>query len=152
MNLSTLKHKLHEKCVSLVAEKLQTLDQSMRELQASANGETKSSAGDKYETGRAMVMLEKEKLAGQWEEANKMSQFLSQLSPEQSTTEVQAGAMIRSGKMTYYLSVSMGKVVVDSTDVFVISPVSPIGQAMLGKEQGDTVSFNGRSIALDEVV
>jgi CII-binding regulator of phage lambda lysogenization HflD len=151
MELQSIKQKVYDQCVALVAEKLNSLDMSMKELQASANNETKSSAGDKYETGRAMVMLEKEKLASQWEEANKINQFLSQIHPEELFETVESGTLVRCGAVIYFVAVSLGKLHVDGKDVFVISPISPIGQAMLGKRQGDQISFNGRKLVLDEL-
>ncbi len=45
----------------LLEEKIETAITLMDDAQASANQDTKSSAGDKHETSRAMAMLEKEK-------------------------------------------------------------------------------------------
>ena len=54
------KAKLYDSCLKLVDERVAHIEDAMRNAQASANEETKSSAGDKYETGRAMMHLEKE--------------------------------------------------------------------------------------------
>ena len=44
----------------------------MANAQESANAEEKSSAGDKYETGRAMMQIERDKAAQQLNESMKL--------------------------------------------------------------------------------
>lgn len=117
----------------------------MRNAQAAANDETKSSAGDKYETGRAMMHLEKEKLAGQLMEAGKMKKGLDQIDVDRSDTLAGLGSLVRTAQANYYVSASVGKLEVEGEVFFAISPASPIGQQLLGKKQGDTFSFAGRS-------
>jgi len=63
-----IKKKLYDHCVNCINDKIAAIDDEMRSIQSSANEETKSSAGDRYETSRAMMMLEKEKFASQMEE------------------------------------------------------------------------------------
>ncbi|MDB5240215.1 MAG: hypothetical protein JWP57_840, partial [Spirosoma sp.] len=48
-----LKQALHARCRHYVQQRIDTARQAMEAAQESANSESKSSAGDKYETGRA---------------------------------------------------------------------------------------------------
>ena len=60
----TLKETLLSKCHEFIDERHQRIQRTIDEIKVSLQSETKSSAGDKHETGRAMLQLEREK-AGQ---------------------------------------------------------------------------------------
>ena len=60
--LKGFKLKVVEKCLDSVQVKLSQLEVEKSKIQDSANNETKSSMGDKYETGRAMAQNEIGKL------------------------------------------------------------------------------------------
>ena len=60
----TLKESLFQQCEDFVNTRLQTIQIILSSHQKTLSPETKSSAGDKHETGRAMLQLEMEK-AGQ---------------------------------------------------------------------------------------
>ena len=60
----TLKESLFQQCEDFVNTRLQTIQIIISSHQKALSSETKSSAGDKHETGRAMLQLEMEK-AGQ---------------------------------------------------------------------------------------
>src|SRR5688500_7955475 len=56
----SLKHKLRNYCLSLLEERLATVEKMVLNAQESAYNEGKGSAGDKHESGRAMGHLQKE--------------------------------------------------------------------------------------------
>ena len=94
MEKSTLKKLLHEKCEEYIAKRIATAQNAMDEAQRAANEETKSSAGDKFETGRAMMHLEKQKNAFQLGEALKVQQQLSKVNPNKSYPYLAQMAML----------------------------------------------------------
>lgn len=147
---AAFKQRLIESCLSLLQNKKNLALEQLRELQESANSETKSSMGDKYETSRAMVMLEKEKAASQLEVIEKHIQALRQIKPV-ITSEIKSGSVINLSDQSYFIAASLGKMQFESQDIFVISAVSPIGKALLGKKQGDTLSFQNRDLTIEEV-
>ena len=55
------KQKLFNACKEFVQDKLSTIEKTIQSNKSALNSETKSSAGDKHETGRAMLQLEMEK-------------------------------------------------------------------------------------------
>ena len=57
----TIKQELYKLCLEYVENRFQTIQNTIKEIQESLGSETKSSAGDKHETGRAMLQLEREK-------------------------------------------------------------------------------------------
>lgn len=143
---------LHQVCFERIDQSIAQASRAMEEAQNAANQETKSSVGDKYETGRAMMQLEKEKYAQQLAQAQNLRQQLEQLDNPQSTSlHIQRGTLLRSNEGWYYLSVSLGKIILDGKTVFVLSAASPLGQVLLGKKIGDKILFQGRSIHILEL-
>lgn len=150
MELLELKQHVHEACLSLVKEKSDSLNQELNNFQSAANEETKSSAGDKYETGRAMMHLEKEKIATQLNQLQKQEKVLRQIKPGKFLDQADLGSLIRTDKGIFYLSISLGKIQL-TEDVFCISPVAPLGQLLKGVTSGKQIPFGGRTYLVLDV-
>lgn len=56
-----MKEQICESILRMLEQKIKTVQQSIASIQEARNNETKSSAGDKYETGRAMMQAELDK-------------------------------------------------------------------------------------------
>jgi len=69
--ISSEKIALYDLCADFIETKRQTIQHTIVEIQHSLTSETKSSAGDKHETGRAMLQLEREKIGNQLAEIDK---------------------------------------------------------------------------------
>ena len=108
--------------------------------------ETKSSAGDKHETGRAMLQLEMEKAGQQLASINQMKEIIKRVAIETTSGVVCLGSLVVTDKGNYYLAISMGKIVIDSIPYYAVSINSPIGNQLLGKCEGDSISFNDATI------
>lgn len=146
-----IKIKLFEACHKMVEQKMSTFQNALTEAQESANNETKSSAGDKHETGRAMAQLETEKLTAQLAEASKLLQVLNQIDTSIINNTVRLGSLVTTNNGNFLIAVSLGKVAVDKTDFFVISSVSPIGKQLIGLKQTDEFSFNDRKYIIEGI-
>ncbi len=153
MSISTqTKKNLFALCEEYVNSKISLVQNAMNASQEAANSESKGSAGDKHETGRAMMHLETEKNSRQLSELLKLHKVLPLLKPEEEHQETRLGSLVKTSNGFYYLSIAMGKVELDHVSYFVISPVSPIGQLLTGKKIGDILSFGGREIIIKELV
>lgn len=151
MTNSTIKQALYDACQQYVNQRLQTAKEALAAAREAAAEETKSSAGDKYETGRAMAQIEEERALGQLAEANRLNDAMQAVRPQVKTTTAEVGSLVVTETARYYLAVSVGKVSLSGVDYFVVSPASPIGQVLLGAQAGDAVQFQGRSIEVKEV-
>ena len=145
-NYLEIKEKLYKACLQFTDEKLTTIMHSMNSNKKALFSETKSSAGDKHETGRAMIQLEMEKSSKQLGEINLMNDVLRKMDFLKKPKVVCLGSLIITDKINYYLAISAGKITIDSVDFFAISTNSPIGKQLLGKKVGDTISFNKAEI------
>lgn len=134
---------VHAAALSLISDKLEGIQKEFDALQESLMSETKSSAGDKHETGRAMAQLEQEKLSRQLTETRKTIEGLRQIDPEKSEATIGFGSLVATNRGYFFLSVGIGQIKVDGTSVFCITAGSPLGQKILNKSAGETVQMNG---------
>ncbi|GAB5417731.1 MAG: hypothetical protein Crog4KO_25200 [Crocinitomicaceae bacterium] len=137
------KKAVHKKALAVVNAKLAEIQGDFDALQESLLSQTKSSAGDKHETGRAMAQLEQEKLSRQLIETRKTAEGLRKIDPAQPLDAIGFGSLVKTDRGYFFLSVGIGQVVVDNTTVFCITAGSPLGQKLLGKVENDRIEMNG---------
>jgi len=142
---------LHNACKENVQKRLATIQSQLSSIEESKNNDTKSSAGDKYETGRAMMQIEEDKMKRQLFETNLVSQELGQIDVEEKSSKVILGSLVTTNKGEYYLSIGIGKITVNEQLFYCLSISSPIGAKMLNKEVGDKINFNGSEIKILEI-
>jgi len=143
-----IKQKLYAICVERVLIRIQTLQQMISDTQAASNAETKSSAGDKFETTRAMLQLEKDKSTLQLAYAFEEKQLLDQININQSFSIVKTGALITTNSGSYFLANGSGKLELNDQTVYAISAASPIGKQLLGKKKGDQFEWKGKTFKI----
>lgn len=134
--------------LATAAKQITLLQAAMAEIQDAANQETKSSAGDKYETGRSMLQLEKDKLAQQLEQAVEVHRQLVELPQTSPGGPIAVGHLISTSEGWYLLAAPLGKVTVYQQPVFVLSPAAPLGKMLLGKTIGDEIRLRDRQLSI----
>ena len=127
------------------------LQKMMSDAQASANKETKSSAGDKFETARAMMQAQRDQYAQQLSNAILLRTQLSQIDTEQIFEKVQLGSVVKTPLANYFISISAGRLSVGEEKYYAISPQAPLAKILLSKSVGDTIIFNNKEIEILEV-
>lgn len=136
---------------AILDDKMAELNETSERLSQSKNSESKSTAGDKHETGRAMMHLEEEKLSRQMTETTKLRNILAKLDPTIKCETAVLGALIDTSKGWFYLSVGLGNTKVGDDSVVVISLGSPIGHLFFGTQAGDSFTFNGNKFDIVSV-
>ncbi|HEY0654890.1 MAG TPA: 3-oxoacyl-ACP synthase, partial [Chryseosolibacter sp.] len=136
--MSDLKRKLYEHCVHFLEQRIDAARTAIREAQESANDETKSSVGDKYETGRAMMQLEIEKNLTQLQEALKQKKILDSINIEVQPLRVQNGSIVYADHGNFFIAISVGMLVIEKESFAIVSAQSPIGTKLIGLKQGDS--------------
>ncbi len=124
---------------------------AMDAAQSSANEETKSSAGDKYETGRAMAQNDRDMYARQLHEAQAELGILESINPAAQYQKVGLGSLVETSIGFLFLAVSVGVIKLRNTNVMVLSPESPLGKAVLGQAKGASVLFRDKTVTLLDV-
>jgi transcription elongation GreA/GreB family factor len=136
-----VKEALVKACLAYVQQRIGTATEAMQAAQESANSETKSSAGDKYETGRAMAQLERDRHAQLLAEAQRMKRELLALDLGTSAV-VRAGSLATTSNGKFFLSISAGRLLVEGNECMAVSVASPLGTLLRGRRVGDSVTFN----------
>jgi len=147
-----IKKELFEFCSQIVINKLRTIESTIKSNQKALASETKSSAGDKHETGRAMLQLEMEKAGQQLKVVGEMKQQLDRLDMKFSSKNIRLGSVVFTNQANYFIAISAGKIEIENENYFAISSLSPIGKLLLGKEKNDTIDFRGQSIKIENVL
>ncbi len=142
--MKNLRDKIYDHCMLVLKERHAVLRQEWQNLQQAAASETKSSMGDKYETGREMLNLEKQKMATQLNEVSRQLKEMEALAFGRLNHFVQPGVVVETDKQVFFLAIPLGKIKVDGQEVFVLSAQSPLGLAMLQKKEGDTFGFGAQ--------
>lgn len=142
------KHELITHCIGLLDEAIADIKLQMRELVINAENDSKSSAGDKHETGRAMMQLAQEQLGKQLLETEFKRTALARLDVHASATQIGEGCLVVTNENTLLIGTALGKITFERAPVFVISLQSPLAQLLLGKKSGDMVVFNQKQIKI----
>lgn len=138
-------------CRSFIENRLNRIKSNIKEVQESLTSETKSSAGDKHETGRAMLQLEREKLGQQLAEAEKIAQILAKVPLTDSIKTIRLGSYVKTTMGNYYVAISAGAFQIEGDSVYCISPDTPIGQLLMAKSVGDHFNFRGDDVTILEL-
>ncbi len=150
MSKSNIKIKefLYNQCSVFVENRLQSVKNTIVEIQESLLSETKSSAGDKHETGRAMLQLEREKAGQQLAEIEKTKQILTKINIENTSKSLGLGCVVYTTNANYYIAISAGELIIDKDKYFAISAQTPIGKLLIGKSVGDEVIFRDQTFTI----
>ena len=150
--MKSIKKKLYNACLGFAEKRLITVQNKINEIQISLASETKSSAGDKHETGRAMLQLEREKAGNQLAEVQNVKTQLSKVNIEKSSTIIGLGSLVFTTQLNYFIAISTGELNVNNKKYYAISPNTPIGQLLIGKTVGDDISFREQNFIIKKVL
>ena len=145
------KNKLKQWGTDQVRQRIQAAREAMQQAQDAANSEEKSSAGDKYETGRAMGHLQKNMHARQLAAAIQELALLQAVPTEIHYLAGAPGAILEVEGMIFFISVGLGKQQVEGQTVLFLSPQAPLAKLLLGRHAGESILFNQKTIVLKEV-
>ena len=123
-----------------LSERIQKFENLIAETRA-ANNETKSSMGDKYETSREMVQQEINNLQRQLNETLNQQALIKKISSEESF-KVQNGALVKTEKGLFFVSISVGEIVSENQKIMTVSAESPLVKAMFGKKIAEKFEIN----------
>jgi transcription elongation GreA/GreB family factor len=149
--MKNVKQLLHETCLAKLDESIASLTQAIEEARTAQKEETKSSAGDKYETTREMMTQEIEKNSSQISKLMADRNRLIAVAQNDANTSVQQGNIVFTNQGNFYLAVSLGVVLCDGVKFQTISTSSPIGQLMLNKKSGDKFLFHDKEYIIERI-
>lgn len=150
----SFKEKVIARYTEAVANKINALQQQQEDLLESLKGETKSTAGDKYETSRAMLHLEQENIAAQLSVLLQQKALLAGISVNKNIPpgNIQFGHLVKTNKGFLFIVAALGKMLIEDQHVFAISSESPLGKLLMGKTVSQQVQVPAGSYTIEAIL
>ena len=149
--MNSIKERLYKACEAYVEERIKRIEAAMAGLESDLENETKSSAGDKYETGREMINLEINKLAEQLQQFKNLRNTLNIAKSRTNNGSAQLGTAVKTNMANYFIAIPADRIIVDGDEYFAIGANSPIALLLLHRKVGEEITFNGKSAEILEV-
>ena len=144
--MQQIKDSLFQLCMEFITQRIRTAETALEQAREASNDDTKSSAGDKYETSREMMQQDIDRNKRLLMDAQDNMRILKSVELHtEKFDRIKHGSLVETNQGWFYISVSAGHLLADGKDVFAISPASPIGKLLLEKKIGDVFSFNEKN-------
>lgn len=139
----TIKQQIYNHYLEHINDRIQNYRAMILDLAEDAQNDAKGSAGDKHETALSMMHLEQEKLTQKLKEVLDQKSILESIDIVKINKKVGIGSLIQTNTFLFFMSTALPKITIDNKDIVALSPNSPLGKIMLGKEVNDKFEFNG---------
>jgi len=147
----TLKQKVHQHFLQMVNDKISLLQQDLADLKESGANETKSTAGDKHETALAMLQIEQANKRVQLEKVIAQKIAVERINPTIVAAIVVSGSLVKTDKGYLFMSVALGKALIEGITFTALSPQSPLGSQLMGLKAGDSAVFNHTNYYIESI-
>ena len=107
---------------------------------------------DRYDSYRTKMLRSRDMYARQYSNALAGIRVLQDLRKLPPFDSVQHGAVVATDRQNFLLSIGAGKFMVGNKVYFAISAQTPIYMALKGKTVGDTITINGQTQTIMEVM
>lgn len=135
------KQNIYNFLLNLIEERIEIAQSNIKNTTESRDGESKSSAGDKYETGRSMMQIEQQQNEQQLSKAIQLKLQLQQINLEKVYQTAAFGSLVYTNFGNYFIAIGLGEIKIKNEMVFVVSASSPIGLQLLNKKKDETFQF-----------
>lgn len=152
MSSCPLKSSLIKHIQVKLEKKIEALDIQIKATESAQQNDTKSSAGDKFETGREMLQAELNKYENQRANIQASLKTLRSISLDKTSKSVEFGSLVETNNGIYFIALGLGKMIVEGSTIYAISLASPIGQVLHQAKVGDVLTFQGREMEIERII
>lgn len=149
--IAKTRHDLIIACREYLQTRVSVVKKAMNGLREDLENESKSSAGDKFETGREMINIEWNKLSVQLNEYDRLGNILNRIEEYKPNGNVVLGSIVVTNVAKYFISIPAGEIESGKDKFYAVGIKSPIAQLLLGKKAGEKPVFNGREFEILEI-
>ena len=148
--MTNLKTKILTECISQVQKLADTAQAEMKEHQKMANdyGQPR----DRYDAFRNQMLRKRDQYAKQYQRALDDLAILEKIDVNTPSTKAEFGAVVITNMNKLFISISLGKIVVDGDEYFAISAKVSIFNALEGSTKGSSFSFNNKQLTVLNVL
>jgi hypothetical protein len=140
--MDQIKDKLYQLCADFIEQRIHTAETALLQAQEASNDDTKSSAGDKFETTREMMQQDITRNKSLLMDAKQNLQVLHSIQDVPVSETIRNGSLVYTSNGVFYISISAGQLNLEGETYFAISAASPVGKLMTGKKVNELFSFN----------
>ncbi|MAP55711.1 3-oxoacyl-ACP synthase [Altibacter sp.] len=151
MTVIELKSALKDQCALVVEKRFQKIKQSIADIEESLLEESKNSSGDKHETGRAMLQIDRENAGKQLQEIENLQSLVKKIDVKATSDYARLGSLVYTNHGTFFISISKGATVVNELTYFCVALHSPIGNFLSGKRIKDSFTFNEKEYTISSI-
>lgn len=137
---------------TILEERCATAEHELAELDEAAANETKSSAGDKYETAREMFAQARDLQRRIRDEAEAGLAWIARQDPSVAHAVCGPGALVETSQGWFLLAPLPLSVQVDGASIQGVSTQSPLGLALKGAHPDDRPLFRERPMEIRRVL
>jgi len=143
------KQKLLGLCKETQTKMVESAKTAMNEAQHALNeyGPNK----DRYDSFRDQLISRRDMFTGQYRKALSDLNVIEKINCQELKEKVEFGAIIISDISRFIIAISSGKIEVDGSVYYAISPAVPLYKAMEGLKAGDSFEFNGKRQTIKEL-
>jgi len=145
-----LKQRLTNTCLEQIAKNISSAEQLLQNIIESKLSDTKSSAGDKFETSRERLQAEEDRINAVLMNSKKLEVQLKRLN-KSPCNKVEAGAIVITDKANYFIAIGLGKISIDNKNYYTMSPDAPLSKVMWNKKIGESFALNNTSQKIMEI-
>lgn len=147
----TLKQKIHQQYSQLIQDKIDVFKDMIVSLTEDAKNDAKGSAGDKHETALSMMHIEQEKLNRKLKEYLDQKGIVDKIDSTQNSNKISLGSLVQTNGMLLFVSTALPKITVEEKTILAVSPQSPLGSQLLGKDVGYSFEIHGTSYLIESI-
>lgn len=147
----TLKQKIHAHYTQQIQDKEDAFRDMIAALTEDSKNDAKGSAGDKHETALSMMHIEQEKLNRKLAEILEQKAVLSKINPDADSGKVALGSLVEVNQLLLFVSAALPKISVDGRTIIAVSPQSPLGSQLMGKQTGFAFEMNATSYTVSAI-
>ena len=147
----TFKQKIHTHYLQLVQDRIDVFKDMIVALTEDSKNDAKGSAGDKHETALSMMHIEQEKLNRKLREVLDQKTVLDKIDTTTIAETIIVGSLVKANGIYLYLSVALPKINVEGINIIALSPQSPLGNKLMGNQEGFTFEINGTKYLVETI-
>jgi hypothetical protein len=148
----TFKETIYNYYLQSITQKINEVAKNIIDLKESAANETKSTAGDKHETALAMLQIEEANKREQLTVLQQQKIVLENINPLLVNTTINNGSLVNTNKGYFFMSVALGKAIIEGEVVIALSVQSPLGKALVGLAKGESLVFNTTEYVIKDIL
>ncbi len=148
MDKLSFKKKLVDACITAQDQVVEHAKLRMDEAQESAN--EYGQPQDRYDSYRTQMLSKRDMFAKQYCKAVDERNVLDRIDMNEENESISFGSIVITNDQKLFISISLGKIIVDGEEYFAISPLVPLYKSLEGLKKGDIFEFNGKQRTIED--